>query len=101
MSSATKEQVNTWTDVDGTYWLRIPADGRYSVRVQMAAFAASTQEVVLDATHQDVPVNFELVLLSRAPEAGNEQRRANAGDRGFQSLSVFQSGAGQDAAGGR
>jgi hypothetical protein len=99
-NAATKAQVNTWTNVDGTYQLQIPADGHYTVRVQMAAFAGSLLEVVLDAAHQDVPANFELVLLSRAREAGNEQRRANAGDRGFQSLSVFPSGAGQDAAGG-
>ena len=44
--------------------------------------------------------NFELVLLSRAREAANEQRQANASRRGFQNLSVFQSGAGQDAASG-
>jgi len=99
-NAATKQQVNAWTDVDGTYRLPIPADGHYTVRVQMAAFAASTQEVVLDATHQDVQTNFELVLLSRAREAHNEQQRANTGGRGFQSLSVFQSAAGQDAAGG-
>jgi hypothetical protein len=101
-NAATKEQLNTWTDVDGSYSLRIPADGRYTLRVQMAAFAASTQEVVLDETHPDVQANFELILLSRASEAASksEQRQANAGGRGFQSLSVFQSGAGQDAAGG-
>ena len=100
-NAATKEQVSTWTDVDGSYWLRIPADGHYTVRVQMTAFAANAQEVVLDATHQDVQTNFELVLLSRARDAASEQqRRTNAGGRGFQSLSVFQSGAGQDAAGG-
>ena len=99
-SAATKAQVNTWTEVDGSYWLRIPADGHYTVRVQMAAFAANSQEVVLDTTHQDVQANFELVLLSRAREARNEQqRRANASGRGFQNLPVFQSGAGQDAAG--
>jgi hypothetical protein len=99
---ATKEQVNTSTDVDGSYSLRIDADGHYIVRVQMAAFAAGSHEVVLDATHQDVQANFELVLLSRAREAGTdrEQRRANAGGRGFQSLSVFQSEAGQDSASG-
>ena len=98
----TKEQLNTSTDVDGSYWLRIPADGRYTVRVQMAAFAASAQEVVLDATHPDAQANFELVLLSRARAAGadREQRRANAGGRGFQNLSVFQSEAGQDRGGG-
>ncbi|MFZ0279446.1 MAG: carboxypeptidase-like regulatory domain-containing protein, partial [Candidatus Sulfotelmatobacter sp.] len=101
-NTATKEQINTWTDVDGTYSLRIPADGRYTVRVQMAAFAASTQEVAVDGTHPDVQANFELILLSRAHEAASksDQRQANAGGRGFQSLSVFQSGAGQEAAGG-
>ncbi len=99
-NAATKEQFNTWTDVDGSYRLRIPADGRYTVRVQMAAFAGSTQEIVLDAAHQEVQTNFELVLLSRAREAASEQRRTNAGGRGFQSLSVFQSGTGQDAASG-
>ena len=112
-NAATKEQVNTWTDVDGSYVLRIPADGKYSVRVQMAAFAGSAQEVTLDATHPDVQQNFELVLQSRAREArsneaGNsaarnggedQQRRGNGGGRGFQSLSVSQSGAGQDAGG--
>jgi hypothetical protein len=98
-SVATKERVNTWTDVDGTYRLQIPADGHYTVQVQMSAFAGSAQEVVLDAAHQDVQANFELVLLSRAREAANEQRRANAGGRGFQSLPVSQSGAGTDAAG--
>src|SRR5580698_8280686 len=101
---ATKEQVITSTDVDGTYSLRIPADGHYTVQVQMPAFAASSQEVVLDETHQDAQTNFELVLLSRAREAvsdnNNAQRRTNAGGRGFQSLSVFQSGAGQDTSGG-
>ena len=103
-NATTKEQVNTWTDVDGSYSLRIPADGHYTVRVQMAAFAASTQEVVLDATHPDVQANFELILLSRAREAAarivmtvitrSRSSGANAGGRGFQNLSVFQSGGG-------
>jgi uncharacterized membrane protein YgcG len=100
-SAATKEQVNTWTDVDGTYRLPILSDGHYTVRVEMAAFAASTQDVVLDAAHQDVQANFELILLSRAHETHTApQQRANAGGRGFQSLSVYQSGGGQDAASG-
>jgi uncharacterized membrane protein YgcG len=105
VNAATKEQVNTSTDVDGSYWLRIPADGRYTVRVQMAAFAAAAQEVVVDAAHPDARANFELALLSRAREAGNDagnnndgQRRANRDGRGFQNLSVFQSEAGQEAA---
>src|ERR1700691_4713883 len=65
-NTATKEQVNTSTDVDGTYSLRIPANGHYAVRVQMSAFAANSQEVVLDETNQEPKTNFDLVLLSRA-----------------------------------
>ncbi|MGA7631892.1 MAG: TonB-dependent receptor [Terriglobales bacterium] len=109
-NAATKQQVNTSTDVDGSYSLKIPADGHYTVRVQMAAFAAGSHELVLDATHQDAQANFELVLLSRVREpdvnavrenSAREQRRANTGGgRGFQSLSVFQNEAGQDSAGG-
>jgi hypothetical protein len=109
-NAATKEQVNSSTDVDGSYVLHIPADGSYSVRAQMPAFAAATREVVLDASHQDQQANFDLVLLSRANEARTDgtraennkepQRRANASGRGFQNLSVFQSDAGQDSAGG-
>ena len=106
-NTATNEQVYSSTDVDGSYSLRVPVDGHYTVRVQMAAFAVGAQEVVLDATHPDMLANFELVLLSRAHEAGGNnnnnrgpQRRANAGGRGFQNLSVFQSEAGQDPAGG-
>jgi hypothetical protein len=83
---STKQQVNTSTDVDGTYRLTIPADGHYTVQVQMPAFAAGKQEVVLDATHRDVQANFELVLLSRVRQAASEQRQANAGGRGFQNL---------------
>ena len=105
---ATQKQVTAWTDVDGSYLLRVPDDGHYTLRVQMAAFAAGTQDVTLDATHPDVQANFELVLLSRVRQArsnearngGDEQqRRASAGGRGFQSLSLAQSGAGQDAGG--
>jgi trimeric autotransporter adhesin len=103
VNAGTKEQVTAYTDVDGSYSLRIPADGQYTVRVQMAAFASGAHDVALDRTHAEVQANFELVLLSRAREAGNssnEQRRASsAGGRGFQSLSVFQSEAGQDAGG--
>ena len=61
--------------MDGSYRLRIPSDGRYTVGVKMAAFAAGTQEVVLDATHQDVQANFELVLSSR-PRAGRPMSAA-------------------------
>jgi hypothetical protein len=100
-NTTTKQQVNTSTDVDGSYSLPIPADGHYSVRVQMAAFSASAQEVELDASHPAVLTNFELILLSRAHQGQSEpQRQASTGRRGFQNLSVFQSEAGQETGGG-
>ncbi len=95
----TKGQVSTSTDVDGTYSLRIPENGHYTVRVQMTAFAVGVQQVVVDAAHQQVQANFELMLQSRARVLRSEQSQATSAGRGFQSLSVFQS-AGQDAAGG-
>ncbi|HTC46403.1 MAG TPA: TonB-dependent receptor [Candidatus Aquilonibacter sp.] len=100
-NAETKVVVNAWTDVDGSYQLQVAADGRYTVKVQMAAFAAATHEAVIDAAHQDVPTNFELILLSRSQGTHNAQpqQRVNTGGRGFQNLPVFQSGAGQEAGG--
>ena len=99
INAATKERVNTSTDVDGIYALHVPSAGHYTVRVEMTAFGLGTKEVAVDATHPQVQVNFELVLLSRVGEGGTPPRRASTGGRGFQSLSVFQSEAGQDADG--
>jgi hypothetical protein len=99
VNTATKEQTGTSTDVDGSYKLQLPADGQYIVQVQMAAFAAGKQEVVLDAAHVEVQANFELVLQSRAREASTQQRQASIVRRGFQNLSVSQTGGGQDNGG--
>src|ERR1700728_28699 len=60
VNADSKQQVNTWTDVDGSYRLGVPGDGHFTVQVQMAAFATSTPEVVLDATQPSAPTNFEL-----------------------------------------
>ncbi len=100
VNAFTQVQLNTSTDVDGTYRLIIPADGRYTVQAQMSAFAAGKQEVVFDATHQNIQANFELVLLSRVRQAASGQQQANAGRRGFQNLSVFQAASGQDSSNG-
>ncbi|HTS06359.1 MAG TPA: TonB-dependent receptor [Candidatus Eisenbacteria bacterium] len=94
--------MSTWTDVDGTYSISIPAYGTYTVRVQMVAFANTSQKVVVDASHSNVQVNFELTLLSRARERATQPRRpaGQAGSqRGFQNLSILQSMAGQDTTG--
>jgi hypothetical protein len=99
-SSAQKSAV--WTDVDGIYSAAVPSYGSYTVRVEMIAFASSTQQVVIDATHQNVPANFELTLLSRTHAASEQARRPNGpavAQRGFQTLSAMQNPAAQDAGG--
>lgn len=95
-NTVTQERLNTWTDVDGSYSLKISADGHYVVGVRMSAFAASSQTLALDTGHQNTQANFELTLQSRVRGAVAEQRRASVGGRGFQNLSVLQSGTGQD-----
>src|ERR1700722_14763263 len=35
-SADPRDPANTWRDEDGSYTLRFPADGRYTVKVQMA-----------------------------------------------------------------
>src|SRR5262249_30528682 len=110
VNTLTGQKASAWTDVDGTYSLQVPADGRYVVRAQMAAFAPLTHEVVMNATNRNASADLEMVLLSRAqqsqPSEAQQQMAALGaiaaavtGGKGFQSLSVTQS-EGADAAGG-
>ena len=74
----------------------------YTVRVQMVAFADSTQQVVVDASHQNVTANFVLTLLSRTHEASPQPRRPNGpavAQRSFQTLSALQNMSAPDAGG--
>ena len=94
------EKITAWTDIDGSYSVILPAYGAYTVSVEMAAFAKSSQTVVIDASHQNAQANFELMLLSRTQQPRREapQARGDAnGRRGFQQLSIAASGAGQDS----
>ncbi len=91
-NTLTGQKVTTWTDVDGAYSLQVPSNGRYVLRTQMAAFAPSTQEVLINATSRDATANLEPVLQSRAQDATQaQQKQAAAIGRGFQTLSVLQS----------
>jgi hypothetical protein len=101
-TTSSDHKISVWTDVDGSYAATVPADGSYTVRVEMMAFANSTQQIVIDATHQNVPANFGLTLLSRTHEVVPQPRRPNAAagaQRGFQALSALQNAATQDAGG--
>ena len=69
VNTLTGQKAVAWTDVDGTYALQVPADGRYVIRTQLAAFAPLTHEVVINASNRDASVDLEMVLLSRAQHA--------------------------------
>jgi hypothetical protein len=96
------QQISVWTDVDGSYSAAVSAYGSYAVRVEMMAFANTTQHVVIDASHANVQANFELTLLSRTHETTPQPRRVpgqGGSQRGFQTLSVMQNLADQEAGG--
>ena len=100
--ASSTDKISTWTDVDGRYSVAVAAYATYIVQVQMFAFANKTQQVVVDAAHQNVQANFELTLLSRTREAASQPRRPGdsaTAQRGFQSLSALQGMGGAEAGG--
>src|ERR1700730_11725550 len=98
-NSSTQEKATTSTDTNGVYTLQV-AQGKYVLRVEMAAFATGTREVVLG--EPSTRADLELTLLSRTQQAARPQQRPTAAgtSRGFQSLAVMQGLAGADAGSG-
>ncbi len=88
-NTLTGKQYTTSTDVDGGYAMKIPRNGRYVVRAELAGFAAATQEVVLNGVEAEAaaqsitivqkPTDFGMELASRAAAA--EAREAAAASR--------------------
>ena len=77
-NTLTGRRYSTTTDISGAWSLTIPQNGRYVIRTQFAAFAAGSQEALLNATSHDQAVNFDLVLASRA-QAQQARQDAAAG----------------------
>src|SRR3984893_16753226 len=98
-NSSTQEKATTSTDTNGVYTLQV-AQGKYVLRVEMAAFATGTRAVVLG--EPSTRADLELTLLSRTQQAARPQQRPTAAgtSRGFQSLAVMQGLAGADAGSG-
>ncbi|MGA8620622.1 MAG: TonB-dependent receptor [Candidatus Sulfotelmatobacter sp.] len=99
--ASSTDKISTWTDVDGKYSAAVLSSGSYTVRVQMVAFGDSTQQVVIDVSHQNAQANFELTLLSRLREASPQPRGPGgsstaAAQRGFQNLAAVQNVGGQE-----
>jgi hypothetical protein len=102
VNTLTGQKATTSTDVDGSFILQVPADGRYVIRTQMVAFAPLTREVVINNNSRAVTADLELVLLSRVPKTSPEQTQEEMAARaggGLQNLSLTQSEGGDEATG--
>ncbi|MGC2323262.1 MAG: carboxypeptidase-like regulatory domain-containing protein [Terriglobales bacterium] len=104
-NSLTGQKAVTSTAEDGSYALHLSANGRYVVRAEMAAFAAATHEVVINAENHSARVDLDLTLLSRVQQqqqqaAAQARRQAGGANRGFQSLPALQSEFGAGAGNG-
>jgi hypothetical protein len=115
-NTLTGKRFATTTDITGAWSMTIPQNGRYVIRTEFAAFAASTHEALLNATAHDQTVNFDLTLASRAAQQDAREQQGSGqegmtqqigqvmrqlGANGAQSLSLLSSlGTGTDAAEG-
>ena len=95
-NTLTGRRYSTATGATGAYSMTIPQNGRYVVKTELAAFAASTQEALLNATGHDRQVDFTLTLASRvtqqeepsAAEPGTTASIRQYAGRGAQNLSL-------------
>jgi trimeric autotransporter adhesin len=90
------QKTSTSTDVNGKYNLEVSANGRYVVRAQMAAFASSTQEVMIHDNAPTAKADFDLILLSRVQELDKKRGQqaslaSGPATQGFRTLSLLQS----------
>jgi hypothetical protein len=107
-NTLTGKRFTMTTDITGAWAMTIPQNGRYVIRTQFAAFAASSQESLLNPANQNQTVNFDLMLASRAAAQERQQEgqgsevqqaiRQLAGN-GAQSLSLMSALTGDTTAG--
>ncbi|HTC76674.1 MAG TPA: TonB-dependent receptor, partial [Edaphobacter sp.] len=98
-NTLTGKKYATTTDVNGSFAMTIPRNGRYVVRAELAAFAPETKEVLINAAGENggkpaQVAEFGLQLASRVQQAEQQATATSAGvARGLQSLSVTGDGA--------
>src|SRR5258708_17330742 len=97
-NTLTGKKYTTTTDVNGSFAMAIPRNGRYVVRAELAAFAPETKEVMINAAGENggkpaQVAEFGLQLASRAQQAEQQATATSAGvARGLQALSVTGDG---------
>jgi hypothetical protein len=101
-NTLTGKKYATTTDITGAFSMSIPKNGRYVVKAELAAFAAATQEVLINSAGlnggkpaQVAMFGMELASRAAAAEASataSVTTAAGALARGMQSLSVQSGG---------
>lgn len=91
-NTLTGQKAITSTDITGAFTLTVPANGRYVVRAELAAFAAATQEAVINATSRSAKLTLEMQLRSRV-EAAQQQQQAQ-----MQAVAQAMAGGGKGSA---
>ncbi len=101
-NTLTGDTYATVTDLHGQYAMRIPKNGRYVVRADLAGFAIATQEVLLNAAHSEEIADLGLTLASRstaAGAAGGQNPAQQSGGAALQNLGNLVQAAGMGAGG--
>ena len=100
-NTLTGKKYATTTDVNGTFAMAIPRNGRYVVKAELAAFATETKEVLINAAGLNggkpaQVADFGLQLASRVQQEEERQTAATSAGaaRGVQALSVTGDGLG-------
>jgi hypothetical protein len=93
-NTLTGKRFTTITNIAGGWSLNLAQNGRYVIRTQFAAFAAGTQEAVLNSASRDQTVNFDLLLASRAAA---QQQREQSGVGTQEALQAIRQLAGKGA----
>ncbi len=98
-NTLTGKKYATTTDVNGSFAMAVPRNGRYVVKAELAAFATETKEILINAASENggkpaQVADFGLQLASRVQQQEERQTAAtNAGvARGVQALSVAGDG---------
>src|SRR5258705_10222460 len=98
-NTLTGKKYATTTDVNGSFAMAIPRNGRYVVRTELAAFAPETKEVLINAAGENGGKtgqggDFGMEMGSRAQQGGEEKTAGGGrGGAGMQALSVTGDGA--------
>ena len=102
-NSLTGKKSTTTTEVDGSYTLPVPGNGRYVVRAELSGFASTTAEIIINPSNCHPRSDLQLTLASRVQQqqeqvvAGggtprrpqqSSQQNGNNNGRGFQNLTV-------------